>query len=77
MEELYQKKLEAIQIENNILRMVHTYNGMGYSASTTEKYQLAEEYYCKSMNHLLELENAEEIAITIYNSAFNKMLARE
>ena len=39
--------------------------------------QLAEEYYCKSMNHLLELENAEEIAITIYNSAFNKMLARD
>ena len=77
VEEMYQKKLEAIQIENNLLRMVHTYNGMGYNASKTEKYQLAEEYYCKSLNHLLELENAEEIAITIYNSALNKMLARE
>ena len=74
---LFQKKLDAISIENNLLRMVHTYNGMGHNASITEKYQMAEEYYSKSMMHLLKLENAEEIAITLYNSALNKMLARE
>lgn len=75
--ELFEKKMEAVNIEKNIARMVHTYNGMGYNASATEKYQKAEEYFCESINKLLELRNGEEIAVTLYNSALNKLLARE
>ena len=75
--EMFQKKLEVIRRENNKIRMVHTYNGMGYNAGITEKYQKAEEYFSESIEHLLELGNGEEIAITLYNSANNKMLARE
>ena len=75
--ELFEKKIQAVAIENNLNRVVHGYNGMGYNASITEKYQKAEEYFSKSLEHLLELGNGEEIAITLYNSALNKMLARE
>ena len=75
--ELFEKKAEAVAIENNLIRIVHAYNGMGYNASATEKYQKAEEYFSKSIEQLLQIENGEEIAITLYNSALNKMLARE
>ena len=75
--ELFEKKLAAINIEKNPIRMVHTYNGMGYNASATEKYQKAEEYFSASIEQLVTLGNGEEIAITLYNSALNKMLARE
>ncbi len=75
--ELFQKKVDAIGIENNLIRKVHVYNGMGYNASITEKYQKAEEYFSASIEHLLKIGDGEEIAITLYNSAFNKMLARE
>lgn len=75
--ELFEKKVAAISIENNLIREVHAYNGMGYNAGIVEKYQKAEEYFSKSLSHLLQLENGEEIAITLYNSALNKMIARE
>ena len=74
---LFQKKVDAIQIENNFVRMVHAYNGMGYNASVIEKYQLAEEYYSESLVYLLKQDSVEEIAITLYNSALNKILAEE
>lgn len=38
---------------------------MGYNAGIVEKYQKAEEYFSKSLSHLLQLENGEEIAITL------------
>lgn len=75
--ELFQRKIEVIRRENNQIRMINSYNGMGYNAGIAEKYQKAEEYFSTSMAHLLELGNGEEIAITLYNSAVNKMLARE
>lgn len=75
--ELFEKKAAAVAIENNLIRIVHAYNGMGYNASVTEKYQKAEEYFGKSIDQLLKIGNGEEIAITLYNSALNKMLARE
>ena len=77
VDELYEKKVAAIEIERNPVREVHAYNGMGYNAGITEKYQKAEEYFSTSIDHLLKLEYGEEIAITLYNSAYNKMLARE
>lgn len=73
----WKKKAEAVAIEKNHMRVIHAYNGLGYNASVTEKYQKAEEYFCKSIEQLLEIGNGEEIAITLYNSALNKMLARE
>lgn len=75
--ELLEKKAYAVGIEKNLIRVVHAYNGMGYNASVTEKYQKAEEYFSKSIEELVGLNNGEEIAITLYNSALNKMLARE
>jgi len=75
--ELFEKKAQAVAIEKNIMRVVHAYNGMGYNASITENYQKAEEYFSKSFDELLSSDNGEEIAITLYNSALNKMLARE
>lgn len=75
--ELFEKKAQAVAIENNLIRIVHAYNGMGYNASITEKYQKAEEYFGKSIEQLLKIGNGEEIAITLYNSALNKLLARE
>ena len=75
--ELFEKKAEAVAIEKNLMRVVHAYNGLGYNASVTEKYQKAEEYFSSSIEQLLKICNGEEIAITLYNSALNKMLARE
>ncbi len=75
--ELFEKKAEAVAIEKNLIRVVHAYNGLGYNASVTEKYQKAEEYFSNSIEQLLKIGNGEEIAITLYNSALNKMLARE
>lgn len=75
--ELMEKKIEAINIEKNLMRVIHAYNGMGYNASITEKYQKAEENFSASIDELLKLGNGEEIAITLYNSSLNKMLARE
>ena len=77
VEELYKKKVAAIAIERNPMREIHAYNGMGYNAGTTEKNQKAEEYFSTSFDYLMKLGNGEEIAITLYNSAYNKMLARE
>lgn len=74
---LYEKKISAVEIEHNPTRMIHTYNGMGYNAGITEKYQRAEEYFSLCFEHLLKQDSGEEIAITLYNSAYNKMLARE
>lgn len=74
---LFERKAEAVSIEKNLIRVVHAYNGLGYNASVTEKYQKAEEYFSNSIEQLLEIGNGEEIAITLYNSALNKMLARE
>ena len=39
--DLLEKKAYAVSIENNIIRVVHAYNGLGYNASITEKYQKA------------------------------------
>ena len=77
VDELYEKKVAVIEIERNPVREVHAYNGMGYNAGITEKYQKAEDYFSTSFDRLLELGYGEEIAITLYNSAYNKMLARE
>ena len=75
--ELYQKKLEIIRKEGSISRLVHSYNGMGYQAGIAEHYQEADEYFCKSLLECIKLKDGMELAITLYNSANNKMLARE
>lgn len=74
---LYQRKLEILEQEKNRGRKVHTYNGLGYNASVAEKYQKAEEYFNHSLNEALAIKDGVEVAITLYNSATNKMTARE
>ena len=74
---LNQKKLEIFEQENNIVRKVHTYNGLGYNAGVAEQYVKAEGYFNQSMNESLLIRDEQEIAITVYNSAINKILARE
>lgn len=75
--ELSQKRMEAIDKENNLIRKAHMYNGMGYNLSIVERYQNAEENFNESLKLLVELEYGEEIGITLYNSAINKMQARD
>lgn len=77
IDEMYRKKLEIIQKDGNKTRMVHAYNGMGYNAGIAEQYQKADEYFSKSLVECLELKDGMETAITLYNSAVNKMQARE
>lgn len=77
IDELYQKKLDILAVEPNLRREVHTYNGLGYNASVGEKYQKAEEYFNSSLLATLKIKDGMEVAITIYNSAVNKMAARE
>lgn len=74
---LYQKKLEVVEKGGNLLQKVHTYNGIGYNAAILEHYQKAEEYFGKSLSYALKLKDKEEVAITLYNCAVNKMLVRE
>lgn len=76
-EELYKKKLDLAFKGNNLTEKVHTYNGFGYLSGVIEKYQQAEEYFNKSLMDALELKDGSEVAITLYNSAVNKMLAGE
>lgn len=77
VDELYREKLEIIKIEKDQSRKIHTYNGLGYNAGVAERYQQAEEYFNQSMNESLEIKDGMEVAITLYNSAVNKMVARE
>lgn len=77
VEELYKKKLDLAFRGNNLTEKVHTYNGFGYLSGAIEKYQQAEEYFSKSLMEALELRDGNEVAITLYNSAVNKMLAGE
>ncbi len=78
VDELYRRKLEVLEkSEAHLSRRVHTYNGLGYNAGIAEKYQLAEEYFSKSLEANLLLKDGEETAITLYNSSINKILARE
>ena len=58
--DLLEKKAYAVSIENNLIRVVHAYNGLGYNASITEKYQKAEEYFSKSIEELLKLDYVED-----------------
>lgn len=77
MEIIYKRKLELVKKENNLVRKVHTYNGLGYLSGVMEKYQQAEEYFGTSLLNALDLKDGNEVAITLFNSAVNKMLARE
>ena len=77
IDSLYRKKLEILEHEQNRSRKVHSYNGLGYNASVAEKYQKAEEYFNHSLNEALAIKDGAEVAITLYNSAANKMVARE
>ena len=76
-EDLYKKKLDLAFKGNNLTEKVHTYNGFGYLSGVIEKYQQAEEYFNKSLVDALDLKDGSEVAITLYNSAVNKMLACE
>lgn len=78
VEKMYKKKLQILEISGaNPIRLLHTYNGLGYNASMAEKYTKAEEYFQNSLEACLEIEDGEEVAVTLYNSAINKILARE
>lgn len=78
VDELYRRKLEMLEKSGaHLIRRAHTYNGLGYNAGVAEKYQLAEEYFSKSLEANLHLKEGEETAITLYNSSINKILARE
>lgn len=77
VERLYKKKLDLVTKQNHLTEKVHTYNGLGYLSGVIEKYQQAEEYFSKSLMDALELKDGNEVAITLYNSAVNKMVARE
>lgn len=77
VEACYQKKLEIFEQEENIARKVHSYNGLGHNATVAERYQQAEEYFNNSLKMSLKIKDGQEVAITLYNSAFNKILARE
>lgn len=77
VEKLYKKKLELVTRKDNVVRKLYTYNGLGYLSGVIEKYQQAEDYFSKSLLDALELKNGNEVAITLVNSAVNKMLARE
>lgn len=77
VEYLYRKKLEYVKLSDKPSRRVHSYNGLGYISGVMEKYQQAEEYFNKSLMESIKLRDGNEVAITLYNSAVNKMLARE
>ncbi len=77
VDRLYQKKLEVVEAGGQLIQKVHTYNGIGYNAAISERYQKAEEYFNKSLFYALKLKDEEEVAITLYNCAVNKMLVRE
>lgn len=77
VEELCRKRLELLDDSMEPICLAHAYNGLGYYAGVAEQYQKAEEYFEKSLAEALRLKAGEEIAITLYNSAVNKMLAME
>lgn len=78
VDEYYRRKLEVLEkSEAHLSRRSHAYNGLGYNAGVAEKYQLAEEYFSKSLEANIHLKDGEETAITLYNSSINKILAKE
>lgn len=77
MEQLYRNKIKLLEVDNKLIRKVHTYNGLGYISGVMERYQQAEESFANSLVDALKLRDAKEVAITLYNSGVNKMLARE
>lgn len=77
MEELYHKKIALLEGENRMIRKVHNFNGLGFLAAVMERYQQANSYFNKSLMAAIQLRDCNEVAVTLYNSSVNKMLARE
>ena len=77
VDHFYNKSLEILERENNLLEMGNTYNGLGYNRIVSEEFASADEYFNKGMDIWNKMRKPENMGETLYNMAVNAMLARD
>ena len=71
---MYEKRIAIIPKENKI-RRAHSYSGLGYNSIVLEEYADADKYFRNSISMLIEENQAENIAETLYNMSLNYYIA--
>lgn len=75
VEELYKKRILIIRQENEIVKIGHMYNGLGYNCIVDEQYIQANTYLNEALKIDMECEEAHSCAETLYNMAMNCICA--
>ena len=75
VEELYKKRILITRQENEIVKIGHMYNGLGYNCIIDEQYIQANQYLNEALKINLECEQAQSCAETLYNMAMNCICA--
>ena len=74
----YYTKVERLLIEmKDNFRLAQTYNGIGYYYLIAGKFEMANEYYNKALQHLKAEWNFDEICTTLVNKSINAMLVSD
>lgn len=74
----FNDKIKDICIKHELLiELAYNYNGMGYNCSVIEEYEQACDYYNRALEIFMESDDVDAVNETIYNLAFNAMLAME
>lgn len=75
VEELYKKRILVVKEENEIVKIGHMYDGLGYNCIIDEQYIQANNYLNEALKINLDYEQAESCAETLYNMAMNCVCA--
>lgn len=76
-QEYYEKVENLLIAMKDDFRLAQTYNGIGYYYLTAGKFEEANEYYDKSLQHLKIDWNFDEICMTLINKSINAMLVSD
>lgn len=75
VDHFYQKSLEILKTQDNLMGMAETYNGLGYNRVVSEQYDVADEYFNDAMEVWYKLGKPENMSETLYNMSINAILA--
>ena len=73
----YDEKLKILKEDKNILRLVHTYMGIGYNYIIREQHNKANENFCKAIDYMYTLRDAEGLIEILYNMTINCFCAQD
>lgn len=71
---MYEKRLKILDKDKPV-RIAHAYSGLGYNCLVMEDYAKADTYLRQGINILIEAQQAEDMAETLYNMLVNYFVA--